>query len=219
MPQYLTIFRFIFLALLAFSISACESTYYDTMEKLGVHKREILVDRVEEARDAQQDAQEQFRSALEEFKAVTSFDGGKLEATYERLNDEFESSEDAANDIRDRIGSIESVADALFEEWETELQQYSSANLRRESQSKLKNTQGRYQQLLSAMRKAESRLDPVLSAMRDQVLYLKHNLNAQAIQSLKGEVVSINRNVDSLLAAMEQAIAEADSFIQQMQSS
>lgn len=198
-------------------LTACQSAYYGTMEKFGVHKREILVDRVEEARDSQQEAQEQFSSALEQFKSVVNVDGGDLEKHYDRLNAEFEDSEEAAQTIRERITAIEGVASALFKEWEAELKQYSSDSLRRDSQAKLRSTQQRYRQLLAAMQKAEGRLDPVLNAMRDQVLYLKHNLNARAIQSLKGEVVSINRDVDTLLAAMEQAIKEADSFIRDMQ--
>lgn len=198
------------------ALLGCESAYYNTMENFGVHKRDILVDRVVDARDAQQDAQEQFKTALEEFKTVVNVDGGKLEKAYNRLNDEYESSEESADLIRERIASIESVAGALFKEWEAELQEYSSASLRRESQTQLSATRSKYRQLLSVMRNAESRLTPVLNSMRDQVLYLKHNLNARAIQSLKGEVVTINKDVDNLLAAMEKAIAEADEFIKEM---
>ncbi len=197
-------------------VLGCESAYYNTMENFGVHKRDILVDRVVDARDAQQDAQEQFKSALEEFKSVVNVDGGKLEKAYNRLNNEFEASEESADLIRERIASIESVANALFKEWEEELKQYSSANLKRESQAQLSATRSKYRQLLTVMHKAESRLTPVLNSMRDQVLYLKHNLNARAIQSLKGEVVTINRDVDKLIEAMEKAITEADDFIREM---
>ena len=197
-------------------VLGCESAYYNTMENFGIHKRDILVDRVVDARDAQQDAQEQFKSALDEFKSVVNVEGGKLEKAYSRLNKEFEESEESADLIRERIASIESVADALFKEWEVELKQYTSANLRRESQAQLSATRSKYRQLLSVMHKAESRLTPVLNSMRDQVLYLKHNLNARAIQSLKGEVVTINRDVDKLLKAMERAITEADDFIREM---
>ena len=66
-----------FMLLVAFtaviSMSGCESTYYNAMEKVGVHKRDILVDRVGEAKEAQEDAQEQFKDALTEFRSVVSF--------------------------------------------------------------------------------------------------------------------------------------------------
>ena len=62
-------------------LSACQSAYYAVWEKVGVEKRDILVDRVEDARESQQDAEEQFTSALEQFSALLQFDGGKLEET------------------------------------------------------------------------------------------------------------------------------------------
>lgn len=197
-------------------LSGCASTYYNTMEKFGVHKRDILVDRVENARDSQKGAQKQFKSALEQFKSVVVVDGGNIEKVYDRLNAEYDKSQVAADDIHEKIASVESVSKALFAEWKNELKQYSSTSLRRDSEQKLIQTQAKYRQLLTAMQKTESRLKPVLSAMNDQVLYLKHNLNARAIQSLRQEVIKIDRDVDVLLAAMTQAIAEADEFIRDL---
>ena len=194
----------------------CSSAYYNTMEKIGIHKRDIMVDRVEEARDSQKDAEKQFTSALEQFKSVVAVDGGNIEPIYKKLNKEYEESKAAAQEIRDRIDGVESVSKALFKEWEEELKQYSSAQLRNESQRKLTATKAQYQRLITAMRKTESRLDPVLTAMNDQVLYLKHNLNARAIQSMRQEVVKIDKDVDVLLAAMRTSIAEAEAFIKEI---
>jgi hypothetical protein len=194
----------------------CSTAYYNTMEKFGVHKRDLLVDRVEEARDSQKSAEKQFSSALEQFKSVVAVDGGNLESVYDKLNSEYEESKSAAENISKRIDDIESVAEALFDEWEAELKQYSSKQLRAESQQKLKTTKIKYQQLITVMRKTESRLDPVLAPMNDQVLYLKHNLNARAIQALRKEVVKIDKDVDVLLAAIRKSVAEADAFIQEM---
>ena len=211
--------KHLLLMLIIGTVVGCSSAYYNTMEKFGVHKRNIMVDRVEEARDSQKEAEKQFASALDQFKSVVAVDGGNLESVYKKLNSEYEDSKSAAEDIRNRIDGIESVADALFDEWEDELKQYSSGDLRSESQRKLKVTKSKYQQLITAMRKTESRLDPVLTAMNDQVLYLKHNLNARAIQSLKQEVVKIDKDVDVLLAAIRASVAEADAFIKEMKDS
>ncbi len=199
-------------------VSGCESTYYDAMEQLGVHKREILVDRIEDAQEAQEDGQEQFKDALEQFQAVVNFDGGELETVYNQLNDEYENSVDAADTIRDRIDAVESVADALFDEWQTELEQYTNANLKRDSQRQLSDTRRRYDRLMTAMRGAEKTIDPVLASLKDNVLYLKHNLNARAIASLKGELSTVNRDVDNLIGAMQEAINESSAFIEEMQA-
>jgi hypothetical protein len=66
------------------------------------------------------------------------------------------------------------------------------------------------------MKRAEAKVDPVLSAFRDQVLFLKHNLNAQAIASLHKELASVEVDVTSLINEMEVSIAEADRFIKGM---
>jgi len=188
------------------------------MEKLGVHKRDILIDRIEEAQDAQQEGQQQFKDALEQFRSVVNFDGGALEEVYNRLNSEYEDSVAAAETINERIDAVESVADALFDEWNTELGQYTSQNLRRDSERQLKETQRRYARVLKAMRAAEKTIEPVLASLRDNTLYLKHNLNARAIASLKGELGTINNDVGRLVEAMQKAISESDQFITEMRA-
>jgi len=213
------LFKFSCLLLLSATLAGCETTYYNAMEKVGFHKREILVDRITAAQQAQTEGRQQFKSALEQFRSVVNFDGGELEQIYHRLNDEFERSEAVAAEISERINSVDAVAEALFDEWSEELDQYSNGNLRRDSARQLQDTQQRYQRLLTAMRKAQKSINPVLDALRDNTLYLKHNLNARAISSLKAELGTVNRNVSALITAMDQAIAESDSFLKQFKSS
>lgn len=210
-----SLFRRLVLAVLLILplLTACSSAQYAVMEKFGIHKREILVDRVEDARDSQEEAKQQFASALEEFSAVLNFQGGTLEEKYKQLNAELETSEEHARDVSERVDEVEDVAEALFDEWEDELKLYSSDSLRRSSADKLKQTRNRYQSLMKAMRRAEARIEPVLTPLRDQVLYLKHNLNAQAIASLQSELGRVEGDVSSLIREMEAAIREADAFI------
>ncbi len=194
----------------------CKSIYYGTMETFGYEKREILVDRVESARDKQEDAKQQFTSALEQFKSVVDFDGGDLEAMYKQLDRGYKRSKSAADGVAGKIDSVESVAKALFAEWEQELQEYESGELRRASEKQLAATRQRYNKLMDAMRKAEATMPPVLSAMKDQVLFLKHNLNAQAIASIQGTAEGIQRDIESLIKEMQKSIDEANAFIDQM---
>ncbi len=200
-----------------FILSGCASSYYAAMEKIGIHKRDILVDRIEAAKESQQDGQQQFRNALEQYRAVVQFDGGEVEKAYNILNEEYEESVAAAEEISERIDAIESVAEALFDEWSAELEEYSSARLRTDSRKKLDATKKRYGQLINHMHKAEKSMDPILGTLKDQVLYLKHNLNAQAIASLKGELGDISSDIKQLIARMEVSIKEADTFIATLQ--
>lgn len=199
-------------------LCGCSTMYYGTMEKFGVYKRDILLDRVKSARAAQAETKEQFLTAMEQFKSVVKVDGGNLEKEYGKLNAALQKSESAASAVRDRIASVEDVSVALFKEWAAEIKQYSSGSLRQASQRKYDATQEKYRDLISAMKKAESRLEPVLVLLRDQVLFMKHNLNARAVAGLSQELASVQTNVDQLVRDMELAIAEADVFMTSLQA-
>ncbi len=214
--NFLCRFAVLLLFISIFAVGGCQTAYYKTLERVGIHKRDVLVSRVENARDAQQEAKEQFQSALERFSTTLNFDGGKLEEKYKTLNEAYEKSADKAENVHQRIDSVEDVAEALFDEWEEELNQYSSPNLRKASKQKLDKTRNHFSRLISAMKKAEKKINPVLSAFRDQVLFLKHNLNAQAIASLQNELISIESDIASLIKEMESSITEADAFIKAM---
>ncbi|AEJ02955.1 hypothetical protein Nit79A3_3221 [Nitrosomonas sp. Is79A3] len=198
-------------------LTACATMYLEGLEKVGIPKRDVMVYRVEKARDTQEETKEQFKSALEQFTAATNFQGGDLEATYKRLNEAYEASAAKAEEVRSRIADIESVSEALFTEWKQEITQYSSAALKQSSQKKLDATQTHYRQLIASMKQAEGKIEPILTVFHDQVMFLKHNLNARAIASLKGELGTIKSDVSALVVSMEQSINEANAFISTME--
>ena len=194
-------------------LTGCRSAYYSAWEKFGKHKRDLLKDNVEKVRDGQQQAAEQFKDALTRLKELYGFQGGDLEKIYNRLNSDYERSNQQAETVRGRIRNVEQIAADLFKEWETEMASIQSPTLRASSREKLVETKQKYDSLHSAMKRAERSMEPVLAQFKDQVLYLKHNLNAQAIGALKGEVGSIETDIGKLIKEMNSAIAEADAFI------
>jgi len=202
---------------LIIALSGCSSAYYSAMEKVGIHKRDIMVDRVVDAKESQEEAQEQFKSALEEMTALINFDGGDLETQYNVIQEQYEDSKEAADLVSSRIDKIEDVSEALFEEWQDEIEEISSSSLKRQSATKLRETQRRYKSLMKSMHKAESKMAPVLSALKDNSLFLKHNLNAKAIGALQGEMVSIKRDVRALVNDMNLAIEQSQKFIDMLE--
>ncbi|MFD1618997.1 DUF2959 domain-containing protein [Thalassotalea marina] len=197
----------------ALMLVGCQSAYYSAMEKMGNHKRDILIDRVEAATESQEEAKEEFKSALEQLTTLVNFDGGELQTQFELAKDRFEASEKAAQEVTDRIDAIENVAEALFDEWNEEIDQYSNASLKSQSKSQLRQTERRYQSVISAMHNARETMSPVLAALKDNMLFLKHNLNAKAIGALKGEYRTIQRDVDRLVAQMNKSIQDSKAFI------
>jgi hypothetical protein len=192
----------------------CRTTYYKTMEKFGVYKRDILKDNVQEARDEQKKAAEQFKDALTRLRELYGSPGGDLEKIYDKLQADFNRSSSRADAVRERIRKVETVSSDLFKEWEQEITTIQNPKLASDSRAKLRETREKYESLHSAMTRAESSMDPVLSQFRDQVLYLKHNLNAQAIGALKGETLDIEKEIQRLITDMNSSIQEADRFIE-----
>jgi hypothetical protein len=203
--------------LLLAAVTGCQSAYYSAWEKLGYHKRDILKERVVEARDEQQAAGEQFKDALTRLKEISGYQGGELEAKYNRLKASYDDAASRAAAVRSRIRGVEDVAGALFAEWEKEIAQIGTPALAADSRTKLSQTRARYGQMHAALVKAEGAMDPVLRQLNDYVLYLKHNLNAQAIASLGGTSATIQTDISNLIGQMNQSIAEADAFVKTLQ--
>jgi len=212
-----TLYKNIGLIFLLISLSACQSAYYSAMEKVGIHKRDIMLDRVESAQTAQEEAQEEFKSALEQLSTLISFDGGDLADQYQLISEQYESSKAAADEVTSKIESIENVSEALFDEWQDEIEQYTNTSLKRQSKAKLKTTERQYYALIKSMYKAKSKMDPVLTTLKDNTLYLKHNLNASAIGALQGEYQTLQKDVAILVHEMNKSISQSKKFIDMLQ--
>jgi hypothetical protein len=200
------------------ALSGCATVAYGALEKFGIEKRDVLVDRVEDVAEAQGEAKEEFADALEAFRAVVDIKGGELEETYDRLSDSYDRADDRAKKVRSRIKDMKGVSRDLFVEWEQELGEYSDPGLRRASEQQLEATRDRYKVLVGKMDTAAGSMDPVLRVFKDRVLFLKHNLNARAIAALGGESAELEADVSALIADMERSIADADAFIAEMRS-
>jgi hypothetical protein len=199
------------------AVSSCKSSYYAAYEKMGVYKRDLLKKRVVQTRDDEKKAQTQFQDALTRLKAITGFQGGKLESEYRKLQSQYDAAASRVNAVHQRIKQVDTVAKDLFAEWESENRQISTPSLRQTSERQLAETRVRYDQLFAALKRSESGMDPVLQKLHDYVLALKHSLNAQAIASLQGESINIQSDISQLIQEMNASIAQADEFIRHMQ--
>lgn len=205
--------KLLFVAGMFAMLAGCQSVYYKTMDAFGKEKRDLLKSRVQEARDEQQKTAEQFKDALTRLRELYGSSGSDLEKMYDRMKSEYDSSKSRADSVTQRIDKMDRVARDLFKEWEQEIGNISNANYKSDSRSSLRETQQKFDELSSSMRRAETSLKPVLTQLNDQVLYLKHNLNAQALGTLKAEAGQIEKEIQRLIQDMNAAISQADSFI------
>lgn len=199
--------------------AGCTRTYYKAMATLGKEKRDILVSRVKDSKKEQQQAKEQIKTTMESFQELTGFQGGQLEKNYKKLNGEYEKAADTAKKLHDRIDSIDQVSTDLFKEWQKEIDGMENRKLKQQSVQMLRQSRLQEAVYLKSMRQTEARMSPVIAAFHDQVIFLKHNLNARAIGSLKGTSAKISTDVDVLLTGLDGSIAQADALIQSLNSS
>ena len=188
--------------------------YYQSRESLlGHHKRDIVVMQVDQACHSLKDSRDQFVEALDKFKTLVHLPDSSLEQRYQQLKRRYDVCRSKADSVSQKIQAVEEVSEALFAEWEAELDLYSNRALRARSQQQLKKSRQQYARLLKALQTAENRMVPVLAAFQDQVLFLKHNLNAHAIAALRHEFVEIGVDISKLIEVMEKTIAEASLFV------
>jgi len=187
--------------------------YFNAREAIGDHKRTLVVYQVEQACVSLEETRDEFADSLKRFNNLLTVGDGPLEHRYNLLNRQYQFCRAKSDTVSQRIKVIEEVSEALFSEWEKELNEYSSRSLKSASKQQLKTARQQYARLIKAMHKAESKIHPVLAAFKDQVLYLKHNLNARAIAALQNEWVDISMDITQLILAMECIIAEANQFV------
>ncbi len=200
-------------AVLVLFLSGCQTAYYSFWETLGKEKRHLLKEEVQKARAEQEQASQQFKDVLTRVKEMYGFKGGDLEQFYNKLKSDYEESVGRADAVRKRIDNVEQIAADLFKEWEKEISEISNPNLKAKSSTSLRSTKERYVRLHKAMNRAEESMDPVLKKLKDYALYLKHNLNAQAVGALKQEVGDIEVEVNTLIGDMGKSIKEAEAFL------
>ena len=138
MKEFMTL-NFVFLTLILAMgcqnpiTKAARKVEYSAYEMVGIQKRDLLKTRVDDARDEQKEAGQEFENALQRLKTLTGFKGGDLEDKYDSLNSSFNRATHQAEDVRKSVRKVETVAKDLFEEWDKEIDQMESATFKNKS--------------------------------------------------------------------------------------
>lgn len=200
-------------------ISGCTTIYYNFWETLGKEKRELLRDNIAAASDDQKEVADEFQDALQRLKATYGIRGPKeLETAYEAAKDEYERASAKADALHARVERIDEIAGDLFDEWEGEMQSISDPKLKQRSRQSLHKTKKRFRDLSNALKEVDKSVEPVLVRLKDNVLYLKHNLNAQAIGSLDTEIRDIEKGIENLVSKINSATKASQQFINTLHS-
>lgn len=213
-------FKFLLISLLLLGSSCTNSlkksikdAKYGAYEMIGYEKRDLFKKEVKAVKKDQDDSQKAFEDALEKLKYFYAYDGGKTESEYNKLKDSYESSQDESKNLSASIQKLDEVAQDLFAEWKEEINGISNSDLRKKSTVKLSETRIRYKELHQKLKNSEKNMSPILVKMKDQVTFLKHNLNAGAMTGLQAEGDRIEQDIENLIKEMKTANQEAEDFI------
>lgn len=195
---------------------SCQSTDPETGDKVGYPDLDPLLDRVGESRDALKTAVAQFQSAREQLSQYVGAPGD-LQATYAGTVSEYDAAVEDSVAVRSAIANVDQAADAVFEEWQVEVNVYTDARIKAVNQAKLGQTWQNYEGMLKVLRHSEAKLDPVLKALSENVTYLQDNLNVGAVASRAAKFAVIDKDLEALIRSMNTAIDSSDAFISSVQ--
>ena len=198
---------------LALLLIGCQSQpYYKTMEVLGVQKRDLLVDRIDDVRATGVEAQSLLAKLVTTYRETADAPRDNIEGAYDRFEDGFE---DARNKIRKMEGDIKTmkrVADDTFAEWESELKLYQDPQLKAESEAELAQRRQEYAALERVFDETGQRLDPVLFSLRDRVLYLNRNQSPETLARMKADAPQVEAELRGAIAELQRSIDAAAAF-------
>jgi tetratricopeptide (TPR) repeat protein len=179
----------------------------------GQYKRDLLLDRIEKARQSHEQAKKQFEVVLANYSNIIDANAGDIRGEYNKLNRECKRARKITKDINRSVQDVQDVGKPLFRSWEDELSEYKNEDIRRTSEEQLEIARSNYLKLVHTMKSSESIISTVLTSLNDQVLFMSHNLNTKALSLFGKEVTSLKGKVDELVKHMQNAIKDAETFV------
>ena len=203
----------IVLAVLVFVVVVFMTGCGGAYKASGQYKRDLLLNRVEKARQCHERAKNQFEVVLANYADIIDANAGDIRNEYNKLNRECKRARKISKDIYRKVKDVEDIGKPLFRNWEDELGEYNNEAIRRSSEEQLDITRRNYLKLVHSIKSTEGKTAVVLASVNDQVLFLSHNLNTKALTAFKKEVASLKLQVNGLVKHMQNAINEAEDFV------
>ena len=179
----------------------------------GVKQIEALVKASGNTVEAISQTKLQLTKTIDVYNALMADDAKDRKKLYRDLQKEMESTQKRRAEIITRVGAMAADADTLFKSWEVSAAAIESQSLRARSEERLKKTKANYAEIGAAGRKAAELYEPVMKTLADKVRYLGHDLNAEAVASLKPDAEKLNKDVEKLGKAIDDTIATTNANI------
>jgi hypothetical protein len=179
----------------------------------GVKQVEALVGASGQTVQAIADTKLQLLKTMDVYNALLADDAKDRKKLYKDLQREMAGTEKRRAEIATRAGAMALEADILFKKWEASTAAIESESLRKRSEERLTKTKASYAEIRASGDKAAGLYTPVMKTLADQVTYLGHDLNPDAVASLKPDADKLNKNVHELVKAIDDTITTTNGRI------
>lgn len=142
-----------------------------------------------------------------------SFKGDAAPAFAEFL-ESAELSEQQGEVLAKSVEPMQRAADELFHRWTKDLENFGNTRMRTRSQSRLDETRTRYQSILGATQAAQIALDAYNNDLKDHALFLRHDLNATSVETIRGDVRLLNEQIQDLDKRFDATTAAARAYVE-----
>jgi Mg2+ and Co2+ transporter CorA len=201
------------LPLLSLPIVSCQTAGSGASIKSADPDFDVLETRIEQYREVQQAALQQFEATGQQLSGWSSHEVTDLQALYAATAQQDDASIEVAIEVSAAINSIEEAAEAAFKEWQIAVDLNSDAQLRAESQKRLGETRQRYADMLQVLRQCEAKTSSVLAALNSNEEYFKDHLDPGEVASRQPQLNALRNDVQSLVYRMNIALDSTEAFI------
>jgi uncharacterized protein YukE len=154
-------------------------------------------------------------------KALTSYNSmfeGSAEPrkAYKDTVKSLDRAEKKAENVRKKMGEMETEADKYFGDWTTNLDTITNEDLKRRGEERRDATKGNYEKINTAVAATGKDFDQFISEFRDQLTVLGSDLNPSALSSFKGDAAKLNTKAAALFQDADKSLNTINGLIGQM---
>ncbi len=183
------------------------------------HKRtDEHIEKIERASDEMKDLRKHLDKVFEAYHKTLREGTDKRRSSYNELVKALERCEEKTKELRKRHEEMDKQAEEYFKRWKNSVKDIKNADLEQRSEGRLETTRRRYREVSESWKGMREDYEPVLAELRDQIVYLGHDLNEDAVLSLKEDAAELEELASALFRSMEGFGSTADEYISGLES-
>jgi chromosome segregation ATPase len=155
----------------------------------------------------------QLMKTIDVYNALMADNAKDRKKLYKNLQNEMNNTEKRRAKIDEEAAQMKTEADTLFTQWAESAAAIEKLDLRKRSEERLEATKASYAEIQSVGQKAADLYPPFMKALQDQIAYLGHDLNAEAVASLAPEAAKLNEEAEALTRSLDDTISTANEKI------